>query len=64
MHRWLHALFLAIDANFRLKLKNRGIHDPELGSGWSYFVETTEYEKHLRTHFEEGEVPCLECAYG
>jgi hypothetical protein len=55
-YSWLHALFLAIDANFRLRLKNRGINDPELGSGWSYFVETTSYEKHLKQHFGEGEV--------
>lgn len=54
--RWLHALYLAIDANFRLKLKARGIEDPELGSGWAYFVEQTDYEKHLRKHFDDKEV--------
>lgn len=50
---------MAVDANFRLKLKNRGIHDPELGSGWSYFVEATRYEKHVRQFFNEGEVRCI-----
>lgn len=54
--RWLHTLYLAIDANFRLKLKARNIDDPELGSGWAYFVEQTEYEKHVRKHFKEKEV--------
>lgn len=53
---WLFALFIAIDANFRLKLKARGIKDPELGSGWAYFVEQTEYEKHVRKHFTDVDV--------
>lgn len=39
-----------------MKLKNRKIDDPELGSGWSYFVEATAYEKHIRENFEDGEV--------
>jgi len=47
---------LAIDANFRLKLKTRGINDPELGSGLAYFVETTKFRKHLKNHSHEGEV--------
>jgi hypothetical protein len=45
--RWLYTYFLAVDANFRLKLKNRGINDPEIGSGWSYFVESKQYNKHI-----------------
>ncbi|KZS94987.1 hypothetical protein SISNIDRAFT_396790, partial [Sistotremastrum niveocremeum HHB9708] len=41
---WMFTLFLAIDANFRLKLKDRGdSKDPELGSGWAYFVEHQAY---------------------
>ncbi|KZT38987.1 hypothetical protein SISSUDRAFT_968609, partial [Sistotremastrum suecicum HHB10207 ss-3] len=41
---WMFTLFLAIDANFRLKLKDRGdSKDPELGSGWAYFVEHMAY---------------------
>lgn len=54
--RWLFALFIAVDANFRLKLKARGIKDPELGSGWSYFVEQLAYEKHVCKHFDEKDV--------
>jgi hypothetical protein len=46
-HRWIYALFLAIDACFRLKLKDRGIDDARLGSGWSYFVNNEEYHAHL-----------------
>ena len=41
--RWLYSLFLAIDANFRLKLKARDIQDPELGAGLSYFVDPVKF---------------------
>lgn len=47
---------MATDANFRLKLKNRGIKDPELGSGWAYFVESTAYETHIRNSTDGDEV--------
>lgn len=52
--RWLYSLFIAIDANFRLKLKTRGIKDPELGSGLAYFVNAKEFEAHLKDHIDEG----------
>jgi len=55
-HRWLYSLFIAIDANFRLKLKTRGIKDPELGSGLAYFVNSTKFEAHLKDHVNEDEV--------
>lgn len=54
--RWLYCLFLAIDANFRLKLKSRGIGDPELGTGLAYFVDTTKFQKHLKNHVDEEDV--------
>lgn len=54
--RWLHSLFLAVDANFRLKLKNRGIKDPDIGSGWSYFVESRRYIEHLSQNTNAAEV--------
>jgi hypothetical protein len=56
VHRWLYCLFLAIDANFRLKLKARGIKDPELGSGLAYFVDTAKFQRHLKDHTHEDEV--------
>jgi uncharacterized C2H2 Zn-finger protein len=46
-YRWLYSLFLAVDANFRLKLKDRKIKDPEIGSGWAYFVEDKQYIEHV-----------------
>ena len=54
--RWLYSLFLAIDANFRLKLKARDIKDPELGSGLAYFANTEKFEEHLRRYIDENEV--------
>ncbi|KAM6493543.1 hypothetical protein JOM56_011677 [Amanita muscaria] len=41
---FLYTLFLAIDANFKLKQKNRGINDPELSPGWAYFINTCQSE--------------------
>ncbi|KAG1741216.1 hypothetical protein EDD22DRAFT_786755 [Suillus occidentalis] len=50
--RWLYSLFLAIDANFRLKwrLMSNDIKDPGLSLGWGYFVEEGQYKTYLRNH--------------
>lgn len=55
-YRWLYSLFVAIDANFRLKLKSRGIKDPELGSGLAYFVNGEKFEAHLKNHIDDDNV--------
>ncbi|KAI0085202.1 hypothetical protein BDY19DRAFT_896968, partial [Irpex rosettiformis] len=44
---WLYVLYLMLDANFRLKLKERGFKDVELSAGWSYFVENTKYQQFI-----------------
>ena len=54
--RWLYSLFIAIDANFRLKLKACGIKDPELGSGLAYFVNAGKFGAHLKSRVDEEEV--------
>ena len=54
--RWLYSLFIAIDANFRPKLKTRGIKDPELGSGLAYFVNAEKFEAHLKNYTDEHDV--------
>jgi hypothetical protein len=51
--------FIAVDANFRLKLKSRGIRDPEVGSGWSYFVGNEKYSKHISQKTVDVEVSPL-----
>ena len=48
--RFLYTLFLAMDANFKLKSKDRGIEDIELSAGGGCFVETEPYEKHLEEY--------------
>ncbi|KAG1866481.1 hypothetical protein C8R48DRAFT_747671 [Suillus tomentosus] len=47
--RWKYALFIAIDANFRLKRKavSSDNRDPSLNSGWAYFVEEAAYKSYL-----------------
>lgn len=47
---------LAIDANFRLKLKERGVTDPELGPGWAYFVNDKKYKAEIIKHPQPIEV--------
>lgn len=46
-----------MDANFRLKLRNRGIrNDPELGLGWGYFVNDLDYQTVMATFGDQEEV--------
>jgi len=52
-------LFLAVDANFHLKLKSCGIADPEIGARWSYFVEPKRYNEHISQKTVEVEVGLL-----
>ncbi|KAF8900966.1 hypothetical protein CPB85DRAFT_1228097 [Mucidula mucida] len=50
--RWLYRLFLAIDANFRLKrltVSSRE-RDPALNNGNAYFVEETRFAAFLKTY--------------
>ena len=55
-HSWLYALHLALDANFRLKLKDRGLVDPEFGPGWAYFVNEEKYKEEIAKHTDVIEV--------
>ncbi|KAG1836189.1 hypothetical protein C8R48DRAFT_751702 [Suillus tomentosus] len=53
--QWLYSLFIAIDANFRLK--QRAISSDEVDSslsmGWSYFVEEKKFKAHLKEQLSE-----------
>ncbi|KAJ7251255.1 hypothetical protein C8J57DRAFT_1078120 [Mycena rebaudengoi] len=51
--RFLYALFLAIDANFRMKRKNVSSEedDPGLGDGWAFYCKVDEYMEHLGLHW-------------
>lgn len=54
MSRWLYALFIAIDANFRLRRKNVSSDDvdPSLNAGRAYVVEEAAFREHL-TAFDQ-----------
>ncbi|KAG2037090.1 hypothetical protein BDR03DRAFT_934153 [Suillus americanus] len=49
-NRWIYSLFLAIDANFRLKqrLVSSDDRDPGLSQGWGYFVKESNYKAYLQ----------------
>ncbi|KAG1727954.1 uncharacterized protein EDB91DRAFT_1239465 [Suillus paluster] len=53
--QWLYSLFVAIDANFRLKRQNISSDevDPSLSEGWSYFMEEKKFKSHLKEHLSE-----------
>jgi hypothetical protein len=48
---WLYTLILTIDANFRLKRKDKRIqNDPALGAGWGHWVPETEYQSYIKEY--------------
>ncbi|KAF8134146.1 hypothetical protein K438DRAFT_1640975, partial [Mycena galopus ATCC 62051] len=57
-NKFLHVLFLALDACFRLKhrLVSSEHKDPSLGAGWSYMVETGPYREYLLTVTDQNEM--------
>ena len=44
---WLNTLYLAMDANFKLKNKERGFHDPPIANGLGYMVSSDALRAHL-----------------
>ncbi|KAH8111809.1 hypothetical protein DFH11DRAFT_1546400 [Phellopilus nigrolimitatus] len=46
---WLDTQFVMLDANFRLKCKDRKIDDPSLGNGLSYYVENKAYMTYVNS---------------
>ncbi|KLO10990.1 hypothetical protein SCHPADRAFT_831771 [Schizopora paradoxa] len=53
---WLDTEFVMLDANFRLKLKQRNLVDPPLGGGLAYFVEQTPYMSHVKSAGTQTEI--------
>ncbi|KAH7903909.1 hypothetical protein BJ138DRAFT_1019877, partial [Hygrophoropsis aurantiaca] len=53
--QWLYSVFVAIDANFRLKRfqVSSDAADPSLSRGWQYFVEDTQFKAHLAERIDE-----------
>ncbi|KAI0067061.1 hypothetical protein BV25DRAFT_1912397 [Artomyces pyxidatus] len=54
--QWKYASMFSMDANFKLKLKNRGLDDVELAPGWAYFVPKKPYQEHIDKHKDEVEM--------
>ncbi|RXW11706.1 hypothetical protein EST38_g14149 [Candolleomyces aberdarensis] len=54
---YIHALNIAVDANFRLKRKDISSDqaDPGLSQGFSYFVEHNDFKQYLHDHMDEVE---------
>ncbi|KAF7368058.1 CxC2 domain-containing protein [Mycena sanguinolenta] len=53
--QFLYALFLALDANFRLKRKDVSSEekDPGLGNGWAFYCEVKKYMQHVKEHWND-----------
>ena len=50
-------LIVTIDANFRLKLKEKGImNDPTLGDGWAHWVSSKPYHAYVKKYGHQVEV--------
>ena len=56
IYRYIYTQFLAVDGNFKLRLKDRGITDPELAPGWAYFVEEETYQRFIKDFIDQPEV--------
>lgn len=54
--RFLYTLYIAVDANFKLKGKQRRLNDVELMGGMGAFVEEENYQRHLAEYVSQPEV--------
>ncbi|KAH6904722.1 hypothetical protein BKA70DRAFT_1373432 [Coprinopsis sp. MPI-PUGE-AT-0042] len=53
---FLYTLFVSVDANFKLKGKNRGLNDIELGPGWAVFVAEDGYQVYIGNYEDQPEI--------
>jgi len=62
---FLYILYLAVDANFKLKGKDRKLQDIELMPGGGAFVEESAYQEHIKNYVDQPEVRrrCLTTAF-
>ncbi|KAF8991711.1 hypothetical protein BDQ17DRAFT_1392943 [Cyathus striatus] len=59
-YMFLYILYIAVDANFKLKMKNCGINDVELSPGWGTYVNEKDYQSHLSNYIDEPEINSCE----
>ncbi len=59
--RFIYALFLAIDANFRLKRKDVSseVKDPDLADGWAFYCGVQAYMTHVKKHWNDKQDVCI-----
>ncbi|KAJ7078755.1 hypothetical protein C8R43DRAFT_1092902 [Mycena crocata] len=64
--QFLYALFLALDANFRLKRKDVSTEekDPGLGDGLSFYGEVSKYMAHVKEHWDKPQEACSTASSG
>ena len=60
-YRFLYILYISVDANFKLKGKDRGLDDVELMPGWGPFVEESAYQTFILNYVDQPEVNALLC---
>jgi hypothetical protein len=51
--RFLYQLYVAIDANFKLKAKNRGAKAIMFSDGYAYIVRDADYARHLSENTDD-----------
>jgi hypothetical protein len=54
--RFLYTLYIAVDANFKLKGKEWHLSDVELMPGWGAYVPQAAYQSHLANYVDQPEV--------
>lgn len=57
--RFLYILYISVDANFKLKGKERNLNDVELMPGWGAYVPEKEFKDHIANHVDRPEVHVL-----
>jgi hypothetical protein len=60
VYRFLYALFLGMDANFRLKRKDVSSEakDPGLNKGWAFYCEVKKYMTHVAANWDQKQEVC------
>ncbi|KIJ89496.1 hypothetical protein K443DRAFT_117906, partial [Laccaria amethystina LaAM-08-1] len=53
---FLYTLYVAVDANFKLKGKQRNLDDVELMPGWCAYVPEAPYQTHIANNVDQPEV--------
>ena len=56
--RFLYILYIAVNANFKLKGKDCSLKDIDLMLGWAYYVQEDEFQEHIANYVDQPKV-CL-----